>query len=767
MGGGSSKRQTIGFRYYMSLHMGLCRGPIDELVQIKVGDLRAWPVPEEGRNTVVTIAEGPGGTGVLLRESGVVSTVPADQINTIRANGDYTIDAPELFGGDKKEGGVSGSLTMMRGHRTQIVDAWIKNLLGGRVPAFRGVATVFFNGLLTSMNPYPKKWSFRARRTMSGWDGDVWQPDLATIWMGDGTIKAMNGAHILYECLTNRAWARGMSRDLLLDSAWVEAAQTLFDEKFGLCLRWNRQTELSTFIQEVLDHIGGSIYPDRATGHLALSLIRADYDPATIPLFTYDNGLISIEDDDTASQEDLVNEVIVKWKNPIDNGDRSARVQNLAHYQSTGAPNSTTATYAGLPTVDLALRVAQRDLKAGATALKRYKVVLDRRAWKLVPGGVFRISVPEKGIYNAILRTGKVSEAGYADGRITAQAVLDVFGMPSSSFIVPEASEWTPPDRGVQVPSRRMVREVSYAELVGMLDPANLRILDNSATSIATLVGRPGSLMLAYELETQAEGEEEPTLGVGTFVPFVVSSAAISPYATSVPFTSPVDAGLIRVGSMVHINNEICRLDAIAMDSDGQGGTLTIRRGCVDTIPRSHGSNATIFFTDDSDDLGTDGREYATGEVVSVKVLPYTSSAKLSPALAPEDVVNLVGRQARPYPPANVRVDGSLVFNVSSVSGDVVLTWAHRNRVVQQDRLVGHLEASIAPEVGTTYRVRVYNGNTGSPVRTVDGIADTIWTYDTAMRGEDGITGEVWFELDSVRDSLGSHMRYRFGFPVS
>ncbi|MBI1620025.1 phage tail protein [Aquamicrobium zhengzhouense] len=787
-GGGKGGNQTIGFRYYMSLHMGLCRGPVDEIVQIKVGDMRAWPFPEKvapdgtgiiglitnailrqnGKSKVddtMTAALGPNGNAVVTMLNGEIYTLPPENIRTWRHTGQARIDAPVLFGGDKKEGGVAGSVEVLMGARNQIVPGWIKNLMGGRVPDFRGVVTLFFDGLLTSMNPYPKKWEFRVRRTESGWDGAVWQPSLVTIWMREGSIKAMNPAHIIYECLTNREWGRGMSRDLLLESEWVKAAQTLYNENFGLCLRYTRQSELSSFVQDVLNHIGGSIYPDRSTGRLALSLIRGDYDIDVLPLFTYDTGLISLEDDETASQDDVVNECIVKWVDPIGKEERSARIQNIASRQATGAINSTTTNYTGVPTVDLALRLAQRDLKAGATSLKRFKVVLDRRAWRIVPGDAFRISVPQKGIYNAILRAGKVSEGGHEDGRITVEAVLDVFGLPSSSFITPEQGAWTPPDRTVSVPEKRIVREATYVEVFYALDPANLQLLSPEAGTIATIVGRPSSLTQAYDLEVLAGGETNPRRGIGAFAPYVISSAIIPVEAgpTIIPFESASDVGLIEIGSMVQVGAEICRLDAITADPGGYSGTITVARGCVDTIPQEHPLGSTIYFVT-GDEVGGDGREYAAGEVVNVKVLPYSSSAKLDPELATTDVVNIMGRQGRPYPPANLKVNDTPYAEVESVSGLIKLTWAHRDRVIQQDRLVDHTEASIGPEADTSYRVLVFKGDTYTPVRTVNGITDPEFTYTPSMATEDEITDSIWFELDTIRSSLASRQKYRFGF---
>lgn len=768
--GSKGSGQTIGYKYFMSLHMGLCRGPIDEIVQINAGDVRAWPVPDGDPNGVgglMTTAEGPNGTGVNQYEDGTYTAAPGSAINTIRTSGDYSINAPELFGGEKKEGGISGALRAMMGSATQIVPGYIKSLMGGRVPDFRGVVTLFFDGMLCALNPYPKKWEFRVRRTLNGWDGDVWQPSLCTIWMRGDTIKAMNGAHIIYECITNRDWGRGMSRDSLKDEDWLETATTLYNEGFGLCLRYNRQSELSTFIQDVVDHIGGSIYPDRATGRLSLSLLRGDYDIDSIPLFTYDTGLIALEDAETASQDDIKNEVIVKWTDPIGKEERSARVQNLASRQATGAPNSVTTSYAGVPTVEMALRLAQRDVKASANSLKRYKVVLDRRAWRIVPGKVFRISVPDRNIFNAVLRAGKVTEQGGTDGKITVEAVLDVFGLPSASFISNQGSEWTPPDRNAQVATVRTAREATYAELVRTLDPANLQILAPTAGTVATIAGKPSALSQGYEIASRATGETTDTIGAGAFAPYVVTVGEVSPYQEIVPFNDGFDLGLAEIGDMVQMGDEICRLDDIVVDTVNGGGNLVLARGCVDTIPQTHPAGTNVFLV--GDEMGGDGREFASGENVSVKILPFTSTNKLPTDLAPTDVVNIAGRQGRPYPPGNLLVDGLPFADPGALGTNVVLTWAHRDRIIQQDQLIEHEAASIGPEPGTTYTVRVYVEDTAIPVGAVTGISGTTFTYTSTMAAADGAGDTIWFELESVRAGFTSFFRYRFavGFEPS
>src|SRR5690606_34718934 len=146
-------------------HMGIGRGPVDEIVQIDVGDRTAW--------------------------SGSMTT-----------SGQYFIDAPDLFGGEKKEGGIQGTFDLMMGEDDQEAAAGLVNMLGGPLPGYRQMCTAFFDGLISAMNPYPKKWSFRVRRALKGWEDDTpWYPEKAVVSLAEGAIKAMNPAHIIYECL--------------------------------------------------------------------------------------------------------------------------------------------------------------------------------------------------------------------------------------------------------------------------------------------------------------------------------------------------------------------------------------------------------------------------------------------------------------------------------------------------------------------------------------------------------------------------------------
>ncbi|SQC23556.1 Uncharacterised protein [Klebsiella pneumoniae] len=355
MGGGGkgSKKVTVGYRYSWDIHSGLGRGPVNEIVAISAD-----------KKTVFAGTEG-----------------------QLSGNTSIYIDQPNLFGGEDTggEGGIQGTLDVMMGGPDQVPPPSLLKLLTGLVPGFRGVVTTFFSGLVSCYSASPKPWSFRVRRTTSGWDNNaVWFPEKMLILLENTVgqlddesklspeqvanlrrIHAMNPAHILVECATNRDWGRGLSLadDLDLDSYRI-AADRLYDEQFGLCFRYNRQDSLDTFVQQVLDHIGAVQYGDLETGKMALKLLRDDYVVDDLPLFTYDNGIISVQDDDSSSADTAPNEVVVTYHDPVTNSDGEVKAQNLGSIQAVGLISST-VEYRAIPTHDLAARVAQRDLEWG------------------------------------------------------------------------------------------------------------------------------------------------------------------------------------------------------------------------------------------------------------------------------------------------------------------------------------------------------------------------------------------------------------------
>lgn len=712
--GSSSKAQVVGYRYSFDIHFAIGLA-IDELVEIRASDKTAWKGSVTSSQTIF-------------------------------------IDAPNLFGGDKGEGGIQGNLDVMFGDEDQQVNPRLAASLGGLVPAFRGFASGFFSGLVTSINPYPKTWKILRRRALKGWDGEAWYPAKCVISLADGQIKAMNAAHILYETYTNREWARGLDRSLMDDVAWRAAADQLFTENFGLCLEWKVSGSLADFRDQICDHIGAYVGPDRLTGLITITLVRDNYVVADLPIFDEDTGLLSIEEEEASSSTLPPSQLLVKYVDAITGETRTARAINAAMAQSQGGPSIETVEYLGIPTGELAGRVASRDMRIKGSGLRRYKVKLDRRAYAVAPGKAFRIRSLKRGIGEIVVRAGRIEDGTMINGAITITAVQDVFGLPATSYVKVPPSGWVPPDSTPKTIVTRRLIEMPYRELASRIDPANLALLDVTSAWYAALAVRPSGLSLSYSITSRlgATGDFIER-GTGDWCPIALLVGQLLPEQRVVTFTGGVDLEEVVIGSAALIDEEIVRVDAF----NRLTGSITLGRGCADTVPATHAPGATIWMYEGYE--GEDEFEYSSGVTVQSRLLTNTSQGQLLPALAGIDSVVLKGRQGRPYPPGLFRIAGSAY--PSNVVGPLTITWAHRDRLNQADQLIDTSLGSIGPEAGTTYSCRVLQADNLAVLDSQTGLNGSTTTslapqYD----------GEVIIELWSVRSNLESWQRLTHTF---
>lgn len=724
--GGKSSSVTVGYWYSMGIHMGIGRGPIDELCEVRVGDRTAW--------------------------SGLT-----DFTSPITSSGSLYINAPNLFGGEKQEGGIQGTMDIMMGEKTQGINSRLAAMLGGLVPAFRGITTFFFDGRICALNPYPKPWKFRIRRSQKGWDGDVWYPEKIDIWLC-GSIKAMNAAHIIYECATNRSWGRGLPRTRIDDASFRAAADRLYAECMGLCVRWNRTDDLQTFVQNIIDHIGGSLYIDRGTGLLTLKLLRDDYDHSALPVFDYNSGLLEIQEDANATADNLINEVILTYHDQITDEDRQVRIHNIASIQSQGAIYSHSVTYQGISCPDLALRVAQRDLRASGLSLKKFKIVCDRRAWKIAPGGVFKVTALERGLSEIILRAGRIEDSTDGTGRITIQAVEDVFGLPDTAYVEIQPSNYTIPDPTPHVITNHRLLEVTYRDTRRAMSNADFNARTPNTANVMLIAARPNSGAMDFVPATHTGTADYATYGFTPFAPFGYADEVLRNDSFMIlkqlPDFSTAMTELAR-GGAGYLGDEIVNVTGI-LDSDATLGWIKvgITRGCVDTVPAKHPHGEKFYLYERAN--GSDRKDYVLSDVVYGKHLTRTQVQLLSLTDAEEDTLTIADRFDKPYPPGKVQIGGIDAGSIELVSGDIVITWAHRNRITQADQLIDTQASSITPETGTTYTVNIRKASDNSLIRGFTGITGTTQTYTDADAVTDGYEANIIVEIFAVRDGLNS-----------
>lgn len=641
--------------------MGLNYGEVDEITDITVGDREVF--------------------------KGSITN------NTI-----IIIDKPDLFGGDESEGGIQGTLDVMFGAPNQTPSSKLAAMVGHAVSAFRKRTTLLFDGMVCALSKYPKPWAIRRNRRLKGWDGGVWYPEKAQINLPGG-IKAMNPVHIIFEALTNRDWGDKKPRSKLDDAAFRAAADKAYAEGFGLCIQYTHQSPIKDFIYDVQNHIGANVFQSRTTGLWTIRLVRNDYDVNTLLTFTPNSGLLGIDDDDNSAPVKAANEIIVLYTRVAENKEGQVRVQNPAGIRGAGGVISETVSYSGIPTPELALRVAQRDLRAKFSA-KKFKVRLNRRAFKIEDGGVFRVSDPARGIQNLVLRAGKIDYGTLNAGTITVSAVLDVFGLPSNSYVAPQPSTYTPPSYEPEPVTGRVISEATYRDLVRTLSPSDIAALTPGTNLLTATGAAPTGMSLSFELEARV-GTGTWNSSDGDFCPSAVLVNAIPkgivPIAISM--SNLMGGSVIELGSACVIDSEIFRVDAINIAAQ----TATLARGCIDTVPAAHAAGARVLFYQDY--MGVDRTEYAAGVTVQARLRTRTGAGVLSPGGAPIDNYLMSRRKDRPYAPGNVTING--IAYPAVISNAAMLSWAHRDRTIQADQLIDSSVSHIGPEPGTNYAVVV------------------------------------------------------------
>ena len=565
-------------------------------------------------------------------------------------------------------------------------------------------------------------------------------------------LQAMNPAHILFDSLT-QSEMQGEPLDGVDEASFIETADRLYQEGFGLCARYDhRQESVEQFQERILNVIGGTISQSRIDGLYRLKLIRGDYDIDSLPILT-DADILEFSRE-PSNPNDSVNEVVVEWFDPQRKEKRvTAPLQNMGAVMACGAVISETIRCLEIPDERLANRAAARYLNDKGSPNNRFTLTTTRRTYDWLAGMHFRLQAPRRGIADMVCLVGENRAGSLRSGAMTMTAVQDVSHLPDSTYVGVQPGVDTSPSQVPKVPSAQAAMEAPYTELAGTLPHAELAALAPETGYVLAMAARPTTGM-NYRLWTKADAEEYEDRGIFDWCPsaVVAESATIDPSEVGFTLSGGTDLDRVQVGTAALWGGELVRVDAI----DPVTGAATFGRAVADTVIQPHAAGERIWFYDAWG--ATDQREYVAGEEVAAKALTRTGSQELAIGLAAATTVEMDQRAARPYPPGRLRVNDEI--SPSALSGLLTVTWAHRDRLIQADQLVDSEVASIGPEPGTTYTLRWYLDDVLED--TQSGVAGA--TQDYTPSGE----GYVTLELESSRDGLASwqmHVRQFYYTP--
>lgn len=526
---------------------------------------------------------------------------------------------------------------------------------------------------------------------------------VASLRAAFGQGPDMNPAHIIRECLTNADWGLGHSfADI--GPSFASAADALFAEGFGLSLLWQRESTIEEFIADVLKHIDAYLYVDRRSGRWELRLIRADYDPETLPVFD-DTNVVDWGELGRREAADLVNSVTAKFSDARTDQTGSISVTDTALVQDLGQVVSATVDYPGIRFEALAVRVAERDLRALSAPILSGEITVSRFGDNLNPGDVIVLSNPQRGLNGIVVR---IVEIDHGDGRangLRLKIAEDVFGLGQTALVGGDSGAPSSLIRPPKPLTRRWVAEAPYWLLVQELGHAQADALLEEDPGVGAIVAA-GERPSADALSAQVWSDSGAGYTLEEAVEFVATALLASDISDDPGervFTVDGWTGLgdVAIGTLAAIGDELVRIDGVS------GTALTVGRGCLDTVPQAHPAGTPIICWQQLANASDAG--FAAGETVTIKMLPETGFGTLPLAQAPEDAVTLASRAIRPLPPGDLRGNGTSVVNPNALNlGPVLLTWSHRDRLTQTSSVFDAYDAAdIGPEPGVTYVVEI------------------------------------------------------------
>lgn len=677
--------------------------------------------------TVASVPSSPPVVTVRLHNSAIPNNDIIHKLrnpqSTYQVNGitrmetqDLNITAEGLFGGDQREGGVSGKLGILMGGPEQVADPYLSKMFGPFTPAFRGVLSLVLKQMYIGVNPYLKNWAALVVRApfspVSESNAIMWLPELASIIAPDGYVD-INPAHLLRELVWNPDFGMGYPTTQVDDTSLAVAAQQLYDERFGISLMWEQQSSTEAFMQYILNHINGIWKVNPATGKFQLTLIRKDYVFADLKIL--DESNCTLDDYQSVSWGETVNEIVLRYAQRVTGSSTSVTVQDLANIQIQQQVVSHTIELKGINSDELAFRVAQSHLQVMSTPLNRVEITVNRQGWSLAEGDVFRFSWPKKGILDVVYRIGEISSGLIDDGKIKIKAVIDVFGLNASTFISAEPIGWADPAiEAVPAPAAALF-EANYWDLVFSEGVNVASSQEDGAAFIFGAALRP--VGMGYFQLWSGSGTEPTQLNsvsTGNFCPScTVVGPLVAEVQSTITYTDEHDFGLLSPGVYGYIEDELVGI----VEGNSEAKTMVILRGLNDTVPTSHPDGALFFAYRGFN--APDKTEYAEGDTVYGKVTPVGPLGPYPLALADTLSLVLKGRVNMPYPPGNVKVNNMRYpANVSRL-GNVALSFSHRNRLSQTVDLVAQTVANIAPEEDVYYVVEVFYGDWDTKVRTI------------------------------------------------
>ncbi|MBU1693165.1 MAG: hypothetical protein KKC51_04300, partial [Verrucomicrobia bacterium] len=390
-----------------------------------------------------------------------------------------------------------------------------------------------------------------------------------------------------------------------------------------------------------------------------------------------------------------------------------------------------------------------------AYPLATMTIEANRSAWAFRPGAVFKLIWDPLGITGMVCRVVRVGTGRLDSGKIEIEAMEDIFAVEWTGYTAPPASGWEDPSGDVPALTDQVAIAAPYEATKDYSTSG-----PDVQLAIALAVRGATGISLGYKAYvSDGAGGWAPPVDIPFFTPSGALNAAIDELTSEIVVASGLDTDLVEsvsapdfsLGVNVAWISDGTVEEFIAfqnvVEGEGNISLQVIARGCLDTAPTAFPAGTRVWFISyGSQIVNIRGPVPPTVTVFNdLRYQPYNNQSEypFASCLNSQVAATTPARSENVYCPTDVQFNGESY--PGSITGELTVSWSHRNRLGTWSYVDSGRTAS--PEPGTEYDILVYG------------------ELDTLVHTESGVTGTSWayLEADEIAESglvrLNSHLR--------
>lgn len=567
----------------------------------------------------------------------------------------------------------------------------------------------------------------------------------------------INPVHKIREILTDDT-AMNKPESSVNDLNFMKAADRIYDE--GLGISWSI-TEKSCIdaINELCYHIEAGIRVNRQTGLYEMILFRDDWFEED-EIHSISESKIKSMQYEITNADEVINQVNVNFYDRANIKNSSFSISESGLIQTLGRVNAETLDFPYFMNMRNAEIVANWKLKQLSTgAFKGSFTTGWREARKWNRYDLIRLPWSKRWTGTVLVRIMSINLGGPTNNEVSIEyiEVVPSTGMMNTSIVAdepidkplpPQACEYEPFEMpyylaAMRLGQRQVDEELAYESNFGLVGVVAEKPQENSLYAV---------MMTNNYDEWVRAGSIQYSLTAD-------SDQIISKTSSSFTVENWKKISNVPTGTLIQCGKEwLTGLSEwmVFQSVDHNTGVVSVKRGALDTQPKDWDLGLKLYFC--GTDVAYDATEYVAGEKVLVSALTTTPSGVLEQKGS--NLVEMKARAIRPYPPANVKINDSYWPETHIITNDIVLTWAHRNRIQQTGgEIIGWYEGDVSAEEGVTYSYELTSGAT--VLASASGITSNTATIPASSLLPSKVhTLKIW----SVRDGYEPYQKFEHSF---